>query len=367
MSAFFRIEMLAAKHGDALLVEYGDAVRTRRLLIDGGPLHAYPEVSARLQQALPSGDQRVELVVISHVDTDHIEGLIRLLAEPETRWPIAPEQIWFNGWRHIEEAHALGGREGEFLSALLQRRADAIWNTSFGRGAVRTGALPGDVVTLADGMRLTLLSPDAEALASLRDDWQANVEKWAIEPGDLDRAWERLVEETKFHPDAELTLGPEDLSDRLRGLLKGRDSSKANRSSIAFLAEYAGKSCLFLADAHLDVVCAALRRLGYSAQEPLRVDAMKLSHHGSKHNLGLELFELVDARHYLVSSNGERHGHPDAEAIEAVIQGSRRRATLWFNYLSPHTRGWTEAALQPGARFEARHPPEGGAGIVVEL
>ena len=56
MSDFFNIEMLPAKHGDALFIEYGNATRTRRLLIDGGPLHAYPELSARLQ-ALPEGDR----------------------------------------------------------------------------------------------------------------------------------------------------------------------------------------------------------------------------------------------------------------------------------------------------------------------
>ena len=133
MSSFFRIEMLPARHGDALWIEYGTPARTRRILIDGGPLTAYADLSSRLQQ-LPPGDQGVELVVISHVDTDHIEGLIRLFAEPEADWPIAPQEIWFNGWRHIEEAHTLGGREGEFLSALIHRRANAICR-SRGRGS----------------------------------------------------------------------------------------------------------------------------------------------------------------------------------------------------------------------------------------
>lgn len=366
MSSFFRIEMLPARHGDALWIEYGTPARTRRILIDGGPLTAYADLSARLQQ-VPPGDQGVELVVISHVDTDHIEGLIRLLAEPEADWPIAPQEIWFNGWRHIEEAHTLGGREGEFLSALIHRRANAIWNTSFDGDAVCTGKLEDEAVDLAGGMRLTLVSPDPEALARLRDDWKDSVHNWEIEPGDLDGAWDQLVETNKFHPDAELTLGPGDLTARLLGLLKGRDSSTANGSSIAFIAEFDGKSCLFLADAHAKVVCDSLRRLGYTSDEPLRVDAMKMSHHGSKNNITRELLELVDTRNYLFSTNGDKFRHPDEPAIEAVIQGSRRRPTLWFNYLSDFNRGWKERAEKPGAGFDVRFPRQGKRGIVVEL
>ena len=100
------------------------------------------------------------------MDTDHIEGIIRLLAMPEPRWPIYVKEIWFNGWRHIEEAHHLGGREGEFMSALIHHRLNDRWNTKFNRKAVRCGALPKDEVKVDGEMKLTMLSPDAQALAA---------------------------------------------------------------------------------------------------------------------------------------------------------------------------------------------------------
>jgi beta-lactamase superfamily II metal-dependent hydrolase len=363
---FFRIEMLPARHGDALWIEYGTPERTRRILIDGGPVHAWPEVEARLRM-LPPGDQGVELVVVSHVDTDHIEGLVRLMAEPVARWPIVPNEIWFNGWRHVAEADTLGGREGEFLSALIHRRAFSSWNTAFGGKAVCVGKLEGDRVELEDGMRLTLVSPNAASLAALEKDWRENVDKWAIRPGDLEAAWEQLVDANRFHPDSELTLGPGDLSAKLLAQLKGRDSGAANGSSIAFLAEFAGKSCLFLADAHAKVVCESLRRLGYSSARPLKVDALKMSHHGSRNNITRELLELVDARHFLVSSNGDKFGHPDPQAIEAVIAGSRRKPTIWFNYTSDHNSRWKVESARPGATFRTRYPRKGKAGIAVKL
>lgn len=361
---YFHIEMLPARHGDALLVEYG-TTRTRRLLIDGGPLPAFPDVAARLE-LLPAGDQRVELLVITHVDTDHIEGIIRLLAMPESRWPIAPQEIWFNGWRHLEEARDLGGREGELVSALIHRRVGERWNTSFSGRAVQTGDEP-VCIKLADDMMLTLLSPDAKALKALLDDWRDSTEKWEIDPGDLDDAWAQLVEENKFHPDAELTLGPGDITAQLRQLLKGKDSSTANGSSIAFLAEFHGKRCLFLGDAHMRVVCDSLRRLGASSDQPLVANAVKLAHHGSKNNITPEFLQLIDAKHYLVSTSGDRFKHPDREAIEAIIQGSRRKPWLWFNYRSPFTELWEPVSKQRGAKYVTRYPKPGKNGILVKL
>jgi hypothetical protein len=303
------------------------------------------------------------------VDTDHIEGIIRLMAMPEQKWPIYVKQIWFNGWRHIEEARDLGGREGEFMSALIHYRANERWNTAFDHHAVRCGGVNNDEVSLADGMKLTLLSPDAESLAALLQDWKAKLKgkNWEMDPGDLEAAWDKLAQQSKFHPGAELTLGPDDLTADLGKFLKGTDSSAANGSSIAFIAEFAGKSCVFLADAHMEVVCNSIRRLGYSKEAPLKVDAVKVSHHGSKNNITEEFLSLVDASHWLFSSNGDRHDHPDKEAVEAVIVGSISEPILWFNYRSPFTERWEAGAEERNSRYRARYPEHGGEGIVLKL
>ncbi|HEY0591714.1 MAG TPA: hypothetical protein VGF40_08095 [Thermoanaerobaculia bacterium] len=364
---FMKIEMLPAKHGDALLVEYGQG-STKRILIDGGPLGAWSSVEKRLS-ALPEGDRAVELLVVTHVDTDHIEGIIRLLAMPENDWPIHVDEVWFNGWRHIEEAGTLGGLEGEFMSALIHHRLDDRWNTRFDRKAVRCEALDGDEISLDGGMTLTMLSPDAKALAALEKDWKKKLTKdtWSMDPGDLEAAWEKLVDENKFHPDAELTLGPGDLTAELRKMLKGVDDSKANGSSIAFIARFLTKSCIFLGDAHMKVVCGSLRRLGFTEENPVKVNAVKVSHHGSKNNITHEFLTLVDAKHWLFSSNGDQHDHPDEEAVTAVIQGSRRKPTLWFNYRSKFTTPWEKGAKKAKARYAVKYPAKGHEGIVVRL
>ena len=150
-------------------------------------------------------------------------------------------------------------------------------------------------------------------------------------------------------------------------MLKGGDSSTANGSSIAFLAKFGGKSCMFLGDAHMKVVCASLRRLGATPENPLRVDAVKMAHHGSRNNITPEFFELVDAKHWLFSSNGDKFSHPDREAVQAVIAGSRRKPTLWFNYRTKFNKRWESPSKKPGAKYATRYPPKNKTGIVVKL
>ena len=67
---------------------------------------------------------------------------------------------------------------------------------------------------------------------------------------------------------------------------------------------------------------------------PMPVDAVKLSHHGSRANVTQDLLQAVDARHFVFSTNNSYFRHPNAEAVARVIVGGRK-PTLWFNYDTP--------------------------------
>ncbi|HEX6153151.1 MAG TPA: hypothetical protein VFZ19_06460, partial [Solirubrobacterales bacterium] len=53
---------------------------------------------------------------------------------------------------------------------------------------------------------------------------------------------------------------------------------------------------------------------------PLRADVFKISHHGSKHGISLELVELIDPKLSLVSSDheGSHHGFPHQVALDQI-------------------------------------------------
>lgn len=364
--SFLRIEMLPAKQGDALWIEYGTQDNTRRILIDGGPIGAYAVLEEKLNR-LPDGDKGVELVIISHVDTDHIEGIIRLFAAKRLNWPIVPKEIWFNGWKHLRASKVLGGAAGDFLSSLLEKRAPNEWNKSFNKEAVvAEPGKPLPVRTLKDGMKLTLLSPSPSKLEEMADKWAEDVKKYKFEAGDLEAAFKQLVEMKKYRVVEGVLGGTDEQSEKLTKQLK-TDQSVANGTSIAFLAEFGGKSCLFLSDAHTDAICESIKKLMPARQKRLKVDAVKMSHHGSKHNISEELMKLIDAKHYLISTDGSIHEHPDKSAIEAVIQWSVRKPTLWFNYRSKQNELWAKASANGKKDFTSQYPTSKGGGIVVEL
>lgn len=362
----FKIELLPAKQGDAIWIEYDKGKRMRRILIDGGPINAYDALEDKLKN-LPDGDKRVELMVITHVDTDHIEGIIRLLAEKPTQWPIFPKDIWFNGWRHLTESAMLGGREGDFLSALISRRADNEWNKAFNKNPVVV--LPNGALNpkfLEDDMKITILSPDQAKLKKMKKRWEKDVGKFDLKPGDLDRAWEQLIERTKFHSENGLLGGPGEIDNRFVKQLS-IDQSIANGASIAFLAEFKGKSSLFLGDAHADIIARSIKKLIPNGEERLKVDAVKMSHHGSKANISKELITLLDAKHYLFSTNGAIHEHPDEAAINLIIQESVRDPVLWFNYRTKKTLQWENGPQNGQRNFKACYPLPGKEGVEIDL
>lgn len=363
----FRIELLPAKHGDGIWIEYSSGDRLRRIVIDGGPINAFADFNQSFAR-LPAGDVRVELFVVTHVDADHVEAPVRLLAHGRARWPFAPVEMWFNGYRHMVEADSdasLGPRDGDFLSALLNRDARSKWNTAFqGQGVVIGDDESLPVIELEDGMRLTLLSPGRTELQRMAKEWKEKIKHWSA--GDLKRALEVLADEKKYRM-SEGILGPDDISTALRSQLKP-DQAKANGSSIAFLAEFGTKSCLLLADAHMKRICASLRTvLKQRGQTRLEIDAVKVSHHGSKYNISADLFELVDAEHFLISTNGDKHEHPDDAAIKTIIVGAYRKPTIWFNYLSATTQPWQAGSVGPDAKYATCYPKRAGGGITINL
>jgi len=344
---FFRIELLPARHGDCLWLEYGDENITNRVLIDGGPVDTYERILRRLNQ-VPMGERAFELVVLTHVDADHVEGLVRLFADKPLAFNV--DKVWFNGWRQMKKSHGLlGAMQGEFLSALLVARAPAAWDQDAPPWVVLAGgklphqALPG-------GLEITLVSPTPKKLQLMAKEWQKVVK--GFQPGDLEAAWKKLAGQKKFLPKKGLLGAAPDLDALLKKQFV-KDPAKPNGSSIAFLAEFGGKSVLLLADAHPDVVAASLKRLcADRGVRKLTVDAVKVAHHGSKKNTSDALVNLIDSPRWLISTNGDQFEHPDKPCIARILKLAKPQE-LWFNYSTKSTKPWLSAAAQRAHDYKA--------------
>ena len=83
-----------------------DAIRqVGRILIDAGVHSTFKRLGPMLEAVRTDGAPSHQALILTHVDSDHIAGMLPLLASPEHAAQFA--EIWFNGRKHLEPATAL--------------------------------------------------------------------------------------------------------------------------------------------------------------------------------------------------------------------------------------------------------------------
>jgi beta-lactamase superfamily II metal-dependent hydrolase len=365
----FTIEMLPAQQGDALWIEYGDPNAPSRVLIDAGTPPTYQMVKARILRPAP-GSGNIELFIVTHIDTDHIGGALKLLADGDLGLEFG--DVWFNAWRHLGADIAgdrLGPIDGEILSGLLDRGRRR-WNEAFSGGpaAVRDEG-PLTTWELAGGMTVTLLSPGPAQLLDLRRKWTNVVKDAGLDPCQPGRAQE-ILQILAARKGVRLDrLGAEEIN--VRKLAESAfvpDRAEANGSTIAVLAEFDGRSALLGGDGFADVIAANVRRLAQErGRHKLAIDAIKLPHHGSRHNLNTDLLSALTCRKYLFSTNGAIFGHPDRETVARIIVEGGADPTLFFNYRTPVNAVWDDPSLMREFGYKVAYPAGDAPGLIVSL
>jgi len=357
--------MLPAAQGDALWIEYGDEAHPHRILIDGGTKSSWPQGLKARMEALPADQRKFELLIVTHIDADHIDGALALLRDDALG--VTFGDVWFNGWRHLPDTplESLGPVEGEQLTQVLATR-DIPWNDAFAGRAVGVnpeGALPR--TELADGLTLTVLSPYAQQLANLKPVWNKVVREAGLEPG-------QPAEETPTEspPSGLEHLGPDASPDvpTLAAVPFKADTAEANGSTIAVLLEHDGVSAVLCGDAFPGVVLTSVHRLlEERGAEQLTTDAFKLPHHGSHANISKELLEKIDTQRFLFSSNGSHTRHPHPESVARVLVTTKPDASLLFNYRTHFNEAWDTEELKAAFHYETVYPAEGATGLAVDL
>lgn len=355
----FRIELLPAAHGDAIWVEYGDPARPRRIVIDGGPAPTYERgLLARLKCL--TKDDSIDLFVVTHIDSDHIDGAVILL-QHAAAIGVRFDEIWFNAWPQLAPVgpETYQPLQGEFLGALLDRAGlREIWNARTQGQAIvvpETGPLP--EWNLPDNARLTLLSPGPAQIRRLRARWSSAMRDFC---GDTAEALRRLDARREYRPPVPQPV--------FGGTSLGGDRSVANGSSIAFLLEHDGASCVFAGDAFPRVLAGSLRRLAEARNPgraaPIRLDAFKLSHHGSLGNVSDDLVSAVECSRWLVSTNGDIYGHPSQDTARLIAKHAPG-SEFFCNYKSATTLAFADTGSSPAWR--TNYPGGDTGGVVLDL
>ena len=350
LTALFTLEALQAQNGDCLLLHYGTAEAPRFILIDGGPQGVFknalkPRLDALRTLWSPGGALPLELLLVSHVDDDHIQGIIELcqsLLPAALRGDEAPYEVrtlWYNSFGDLVGKSAdriladwaqmrdrLDAEVGAPIAAAMQDLTRPLARgIQQGRSLRQLATQLG--IDLNRGFRGLVSAPAAEIKPR---DWGGGLQLAVLGPGKnrlekLFREWKRFLERK-----AASLLGS---AEAVRELA---DESDANLSSIIVLAELGGRRMLLPGDARADDILAGLKAAGQMGGGRAHLDLLKLPHHGSSRNVNPGFFSRVIADHYVISGNGE-DGNPDPETLE-MIAAARRPETGTFHFTNREGR-----------------------------
>ena len=364
-----------AKNGDAFLVKTTNG--SFAMLIDGGYAETFQQYIRADLISLAASGYKLDLVVATHIDADHISGLLsffRLNGQADAPAIIPVREVLHNSLRclanplkdkdalrpddltllrdirlrgyplpssTVNVEQEISARQGASLAQLL-RDGGYQWNTLDGTLSIGGDGLNG--LNLPQ-VKIKILGPNKRRLETLKKWWVREIRRLGMVGSIdyLDDVFEFLCAHEVVDPGEQMLASADvDLAqDHLP------DNSVTNGSSISLIVEIEERRLLFLGDAWAEDIIAALRPNG-----PTVFDAIKIAHHGSARNTSPELLTLVDSPHFFISTNGERHQHPDFSVLKAIVdRPTTFHRTLHFNYSTPASRRLKSYRSKSSAEF----------------
>ncbi|AZQ84903.1 MBL fold metallo-hydrolase [Colwellia sp. Arc7-635] len=343
-----KIKMNKAGNGDCFLIQTNHST----VLIDGGTSSSYNGWSRSLQST-----DIIDALFITHIDNDHVNGIIKLL-DSNLMDNLTIKNIFFNGSRQITEfdvkndseydseydsiasnfsaKHKLevdiGFSEGTSLSYLIESKGLMINALNDGK-AIHQNTYQSPIV-IGD-ISCQFLGPTLKSIKKLRLNWLDVLEERGIKRKILTKkhaiALESYVKSLSIATESEFNISSNTCTDidSLANSSYIPDKSLANETSFSFILRCGKKSILMLGDAHVETI---LEWMDEHTLKTLAVDAIKISHHGSKHNINKEFIKRVDCNRYLISTNGKK-SHPDLETLAIIATYSSKPHTqISINY-----------------------------------
>jgi len=318
---------MKAKHGDALLM----FANGTKILIDGGPSGVYNQTLRGQLLDLERGGEdppRIDLLMVSHIDADHIDGVLDLTAElieardDESDPIVRIDRAWHNSFSDMI------AKTGVATSSAVKASAASV--SSAFEELTGPGFDPQEsklvLSSVSQGRQLRL------DLKALNIDLNKRFKDRLVLQGNASSPWTRGdLKLTVIGPtQTELNKLRNAWAKKLRAILKADgaastaaaielDDSISNLASIVAIAEVGQKSALLTGDARGDMVLKWLEDTGkLKPGKSVHFDLVKLPHHGSDRNVTPEFFERITADHYVICGNGG-HGNPEPETLAMLF------------------------------------------------
>lgn len=308
------IEIIQAYHGDAFVIHATKGNESGIIVVDGGPAQSRIKVLRRLEEI-----DEIDLMVLTHYDSDHISGLLTYIEQQESAGMINVKELWVNCAREIdmcdgvEVSYGQASKMADLLSELERNvKRKFSWKERICAGVERDLGFA----------KIKVIGPEPGVLEIRQEKYEnaitTNVSYERVKK-DVDVPLEELAKNVKMRPSA------------------SKANELANMSSMAFIVECDELRALLLGDSYPDAIEKELRKT-YSEKNPLKLDVMKIAHHGSRNNISNTLLDIIDCQDYIISTNGGigETRHPDREALANILchpnRDKSKAVRLYFNY-----------------------------------
>lgn len=259
-----------AGKGDCIRIRYkGISGNYHNIIIDSGVV-SFGTKYADIARELESMGECIDVAVISHVDNDHLGGLLYNLRSG-VHLPI--KEVWMNHGNYINRNVLLSVRQNDELFTRLQNQSISVKSVT-----------KGNVYEL-DGAIFRILWPNDTALQELFRSRQDDV--LLSRKSDYGYSFSELMDMP----------------------IKKQDLSRNNRASVIMELEYLGAKMLFTGDAWAEDILQVAED-GY--------DLVKLAHHGSVRNISEEWGEKIKCNNYMICTDGVMH--PDKQTIAKLLK-----------------------------------------------
>ncbi len=291
------VKAFQACSGDCIWLRFGKDIKTN-IVIDVGMLACYKTSLRSIFEECIKNKEVIDTLIITHTDSDHISGLKGLYNN--THYTSLIKEVWINtpdSLPQLNQTDSISFKEGNTAQNFFKKHNIKI-----------IPKLHNEVEPLLlNGSKITVLSPSIQALESCN-------RKWKDYNSDLisgkAKDWHLSLEELSSNPDIE-------------------DTSVTNSASIAFLFDYENRSLLFLGDSVSSVIVQKLTKMGYTENNPLQIDLVKLAHHGSRYNISKAFRNLISCGNYLISSNGN---NLSKESLAKIVYNNVGKSNLSTNF-----------------------------------
>lgn len=381
-----KLTVFQSDKGDCLLLSSGDANNPAHVLVDGGMRESFREhVAARISK-LP----QLDLVYVSHIDEDHISGVLQLMDDafewlvfdhrtknggnpkkPAVPRPPVMREVWHNAFRDQLQSTANGVQDVAIATSTvasgssdpeIQKAALACQELALsvpqgiqlsqrigakqlnlrlnqGRGKLLQAGAKQKPIKVGS-MQFTLIGPFPDEIRGLKAEWI----KWLTSKAAVTRV--PSLRARAESDEAKIASSVKDLMSglalRAAKLGNRKEVTPPNLASIMVLVEEDGRTLLLTGDGHHETILKGLERAGKLKKGAgMHVNVLKVQHHGSEFNLDEEFCRRITADHYVFCGNGA-HENPDLDVINAVIDSrigdkpstnpeAKRAFKLWFN------------------------------------